>query len=210
MIENAVIVANGDLNGNARLRELWQGADIRIAADGGAKNARLHLERPPDVLVGDFDSLDAETAAWLEQYSVEKYRYPPEKDNTDLELAVDFAQRRGAERVTIIGALGGRVDQMLANILLLTRTPDARITDGESEIWCATGHAVVEGARGDVVSLIPLDERAEGIVTKDLQYPLRNEALARGSTRGISNVMLAARAEVDWAKGLMLIVHLFF
>lgn len=204
----ATIVANGELTNNARLRELWQRADFRIAADGGARNARLYLELAPHTVIGDMDSLDEETRAWLESARVEFIRYPPAKDETDLELALNLAQTRGASDITILGAYGGRVDQSVANVLLLTRARNVRITDAVSEMWVSDGQVTIEGHAGDIVSLIPLNERVEGIVTQDLEYPLRAETLTLGSTRGISNVMLGARAYVHWTKGKLLIVHL--
>ena len=206
---SAVIVANGELTRNARLQELWRRAGVRIAADGGARNARLYLELAPHVIIGDMDSLDEETRVWLESNPVEFLRHPPAKDETDLELALLLAQTRGADSITILGAYGGRVDQFVANVLLLTREKNVRITDAASEMWVSDSQATVEGSVGDIVSLIPLDERVEGIVTENLQYPLRAETLTLGSTRGISNVMLKDRAYVHWTKGKLLIVHLY-
>jgi thiamine pyrophosphokinase len=206
---HAVILANGLLEANARLRELWQRGDLRIAADGGARNAHEQLGLAPHVVIGDFDSLYQETRAWLGPPSVEFIQHPPAKDETDLELALDLALERGAQSVTLLGALGGRADQFVANVLLLTRSPQVTIADAASEMWAATQHAMVEGVIGDTVSLIPIDARVEGIVTRDLEYPLRNEDLPRGSTRGVSNRLTATRAEVHWKKGLLLVVHLF-
>jgi thiamine pyrophosphokinase len=122
---------------------------------------------------------------------------------------LNLALERGAEYVTLLGALGGRADQIIANVMLLTRVPQVVIADAASEMWAAAQEATIEGTVGDTVSLIPIDERVEGIVTRDLEYPLRNEDLARSSTRGISNRLTATRAEVRWKKGLLLVVHLF-
>ncbi len=193
----------------ARLQEIWSRADLRVAADGGARNARLFLERAPHLVIGDMDSLDTETRAWLETSSCEFIRHPRAKDETDLELAVSLAQERGAEEITILGAFGGRVDHFLANVFLLTRAQNLRIVNGASEMWVGIGKDEIKGHAGNVVSLIPLGERVEGITTSDLEYPLRGETLERGSTRGISNVMLGERAQVNWTRGTLLIVHSF-
>lgn len=205
----ALIVANGVLEANARLRGLWQRGDLRIAADGGARNAREQLALPPDVVIGDLDSLDEQTRGWLEAAKVEFIRYPRAKDQTDLELALDLALKRGAGSATLLGALGGRADQSLSNVLLLTRAPQVVIAEAASEMWAAADGASIEGSIGDTVSLIPIDALVEGVVTRDLEYPLRDEDLLRGSTRGISNRLTATRAEVRWKKGLLLVVHLF-
>jgi thiamine pyrophosphokinase len=205
----AVIVANGPVQASPYLQGLWQRGDLRIAADGGARNAREHLGLAPDVVIGDFDSLDKETRAWLGTPGLEFIQYPRAKDETDLELALNLAHQRGAEMVTLLGAFGGRADQFIANVMLLTRAPQVVMADATSEMWAATQEAAVDGAIGDTVSLIPIDPRVEGVVTRDLEYPLRNEDLLRGSTRGVSNRMTASRAEMHWRKGLMLVVHLF-
>lgn len=206
---HAVIVANGELRANARLRDCWRRADLRVAADGGARHAREQLELAPHVIIGDLDSLDDATRAWLAQGGVEFIQHPRAKDETDLELALKLAAQRGAAKTTLLGACGGRVDQSLANVLLSTRAPNVVIADAAGELWAASERAAIEGTSGDTVSLIPLDERVEGIVTEGLEYPLRAETLTRGTTRGISNVLTALRAELRWSKGLLLVVHLF-
>lgn len=194
---------------NARLQNIWSRADLRIAADGGARNVRLFLERAPHVVLGDMDSVDDETRAWLETSSCEFIRHPRAKDETDLELAIELAQERGAEEITILGAFGGRVDHFLANVFLLTRARNLRIVDSASEMWVGNESAEIKGNEGNIVSLIPLSAQVNGIVTHDLEYPLRGETLERGSTRGISNVMLSERAHVSWDYGTLLLVHLF-
>ncbi|MCC7164349.1 MAG: thiamine diphosphokinase [Anaerolineae bacterium] len=204
----AVIVANGDLQTNPRLQRIWQEAELRIAADGGARHARLQLERAPHVVIGDMDSLDGETRAWLEANNVEMLQYPRAKDETDLELAILLARERGATETLILGASGGRADQWLANVMLLTRSPNVKLTDATTEMWMGTGNEQIEGHAGDVISLIPLDPTVTGITTTGLEYPLRGETLERGSTRGISNVMLGERAGVRWNAGTLLLVHL--
>ncbi len=205
----AVLIANGTMHAHARLVKIWQRADLRIAADGGARSARLYLERAPHVIIGDMDSLDDETRAWLQAHSVEFIQHPSAKDETDLELALQLAQTRGADEISILGAHGGRADQFLANVFLLTQKQGMRLVDAASEMWVSASSAEIHGTRGDTVSLIPLDARVEGIRTQGLEYPLRDETLERGSTRGISNVMLGERATVHCTRGALLIVHLF-
>jgi thiamine pyrophosphokinase len=211
----AVVVANGELQASPRLRRLWESAGLRIAANGGARNARVYLETAPQVVIGDLDSLDETTRTWLQARPVEFLQYPPAKDETDLELALNLAQARGAGEVTVLAAYGGRADQSIANVLLLSQAPGVRMVDAASELWvqvAAEGKAALAelvGKPGDIISLIPLDERVEGIVTQELEYPLQSETLTRGSTRGVSNVMRQARARVTWQRGMLLIVHLF-
>ena len=205
----AVIIANGQLSANADLADLWQSADLRIAADGGSRSARTAFGLAPHTVIGDLDSLDDETRRWLGESSVEFNRHPVAKNETDLELAILLAFERGAGRVTVLGALGGRADQHIANVLLLARFPGVILRDAASEMWAARRVAAITGHAGDIVSLLPLDEQVDGVVTYDLLYPLKHETLLRGATRGVSNQMLTDSARVEWEKGLLLIVHLF-
>ena len=175
----------------------------------GARNARLYLKIAPHVVIGDMDSLDDETRGWLEYNHCEFIRYPPAKDETDLELALHLAQTRGADEITILGGFGGRADHFLANALLLTQQTGVRLLSATSEMWIGSGLDVLYGKKGDIVSLLALDARVEGITTEGLQYPLDDETLERGSTRGISNVMLSERAQVQSTRGALLIAHLF-
>jgi thiamine pyrophosphokinase len=206
------IVANGELENHPRLQTIWQIADLRIAADGGALNARQHLQLAPQIIIGDLDSLDDATRTWCKQAHAEFIQHPQAKDETDLELAIDLAIARGANEITILGAIGGRFDQTIANTLLLTKPAQvqisARLVSAKFEAWLATERATITGNIGDTVSLIPITPRVEGIVTNGLQYPLRNETLILGSPRGVSNRLIAERAEVVLAHGLLLIVHL--
>jgi thiamine pyrophosphokinase len=206
------IIANGDLQDQPRLREIWSAADLRVAADGGAVNARRHLALAPHVLIGDLDSLDDVTRGWCEQARVEIIQHPRDKNETDLELALDLAITRGATEISILGALGGRFDQMLANVLLLVKPArakiSARIAGADFDAWLAWGDTNIRGRVGETVSLIPLTERVEGIVTRGLRYALQNETLYFGAARGVSNELSAECAEVSFARGLLLVAHL--
>jgi thiamine pyrophosphokinase len=207
---HTVIVANGELEDHPRLRELWRGADLRIAADGGVGNARAHLALAPHIVIGDLDSLDDTTRAWCAH--AEFIQHPRDKDETDFELALDLACARGATEITILGALGGRFDQMLANLLLLVKVASAhivaRIAGADFDAWVAWERAVVHGRIGETVSLIPLTERVEGVATRGLKYPLRDEMLFFGSTRGVSNELVAEQVEISFVRGVLLVVHL--
>jgi thiamine pyrophosphokinase len=205
------IFANGVFDEQSFSMEQLLGADLIIAADGGAKHcARLQIT--PDLLIGDFDSLDAEALAGYETAGVRIIRHPDRKDFTDLELALLHAKTVGATQVHILGALGARWDQSLANVLLLAspqfRDVDIRILEPGQEIMLFHGgrHYDYPGEPGDVVSLIPLDTYVQGVTTSGLEYSLSDEPLVFGATRGISNVMTGQSFSVDIKVGLLLCV----
>jgi len=206
----ALIFVNGNLPDLAAARRLIQPGDLILAADGGARHA-LALGLVPSCIIGDLDSLAEEEAKQAVARRSLLLSYPPDKDETDLELALDYALERGCHQIRIVAALGGRLDQTLANLALLTAPRlaerDARLDDGLEEAFFIRQHAAISGAPGDIVSLLPWGAAAEGIVTEGLRWPLRGETLFPERTRGVSNEMLTAQASVRVAQGMLLCVH---
>jgi thiamine pyrophosphokinase len=206
----AVIFANGTLPSIDAARSLLKEGDYWIAADGGSVHA-LACGRAPDLLIGDLDSLADPIRDSLRRAGTEVRSHPSEKDETDLELAIWFALREEFSSIRIIGGLGGRTDQIVANLSLLAdpalREFDIRIDDGREEAVCVRESAELLGALGDVVSLIPFGMAAEGVVTKGLYYPLREETLLPSRTRGVSNRMTESKAEISLERGVLLCIH---
>ena len=98
-------------------------ADLVVAADGGGRFLAA-AGVVPDVLVGDFDSLDEEAVADAGRAGARIVRHPVRKDQTDGELAVDEALRAGAGEIVLAGALGA-LDHVLGHLALLCRVEAA-------------------------------------------------------------------------------------
>jgi len=208
----AVIVADGC----GSLGEVsWQavrGADLVVAADGGAESL-TSAGFWPNAVIGDFDSLSPETLDVLRDRGCEIIAHPRRKDKTDSELALGWCVERGARDIAIVGATGGeRLDHALANVFLLTAPVldgiRVRIIDERNEVFLLRGVGTIEGEMGDTVSLIPVTPEVKGISTQGLEYPLRGGSIRMGSTLGISNVLVSERARVSVSEGsLLVIVH---
>src|SRR5512146_1557261 len=220
---HALILADGDASARRELDAAWPGWDdaigLVVAADGGARHAEA-LGVTIDVWVGDGDSIDPVLLDALTARGVPLERSRPDKDESDTELAVLAALRRGADGVVIVGALGGtRLDHSLANIGLLALPAlagrPAMLVDAHSRVSLiqAPGPdgAPIErrliGRPGDVVSLLPVGPGVTGVTTAGLAYPLRDEPLPEGPARGLSNVRLADSAGVTVRHGLLLVVE---
>lgn len=219
----ALILADGDAPTRAGLDAAWPGwdaeVDFVVAADGGARLAEV-LGIALDLWVGDGDSLGEDGIAALAATGVPIDRSRPDKDETDVELAVDAAVARDAPGLIVIGALGGeRVDHALANVALLARADlvgrSTVLLDARSRISLlrAPGPAdrvarrVFDGAPGSTVSLLPFGDDAVGVTTDGLVYPLSDESLALGSARGVSNGIARRGASVTLRRGLLLVVE---
>ncbi len=212
--KRVLIIANGDPPTATDINRSWRPGDVIVAADGGTHHA-LARGLTPHVVIGDMDSLDVGTREKLAQQGGRLIRRPAEKDETDLELALLLAVDEGATDIVLLSALGGRLDQLLANVLLLTLPQLAgvsvRLVGGEQEAFVVRSgsQAVVEGQVGDTVSLIPLNGDADGICTQGLKWPLAGDSLLAGPARGVSNVIVSLPVRVTVEKGLLLVVHTF-
>ncbi len=212
----ALIFANGEPNNGPMVQRALSHARVDasyrvIAADGGARIAGYFGLRI-DELVGDMDSLTPEEVAMFARSGVHIHRFPPEKNQTDLELALHQAAGDGCQWIRIIGGLGGRFDQMMANVYLMALPELAAcdlemVADKQSLRVLHPGQHSISGAPDDTISLIPLKSDVTGIVTDGLQYALDHETLYFGPARGVSNVMQTAQASVSLASGLLLLVH---
>jgi thiamine pyrophosphokinase len=210
-VDIVLVFANGLIEDTAWLRPYVARAAAVIAADGGIRYP-LALGRRPDILIGDLDSLPEGVVDELPEWETEVIRYPAAKDETDLELALSLARRRFPDAEILIGGgFGGRLDQTLANILLLAHPElighPIRFIERDETAWLITGQAEIRGRPGDTVSLIPLDGAARVAATTGLRWPLRDETLAFGPARGVSNEMTSDRATVRLASGMLLCVH---
>ena len=181
-----------------------------VAADGGLDRA-ASLGLAVDVVVGDLDSVSPAELERAEAYGVRVVRHPEAKDATDLELALDEAVALGAKRVLVVASAGGRLDHLLASLLLLgSGRYEALEVDafvGEALVHVIRGERTMQGTAGDLVTLLALGEPASGVTTEGLAYPLANDSLDAGSTRGVSNVFVGGEATVSVARGVLLAVR---
>lgn len=205
----AIIFANGELPDPQGVRELLRPGDLVIAADGGTRHA-LAAGVTPDVVIGDLDSLSPGMQASVEAAGTQIIRFSPDKDKTDLELALLHAVQGGATEAIVMAALGGRLDQTMANVLLLTRPEleniDVRIVEGTQESFLVQDEATVQGQPGDTISLISLGGDAKGVTIEGVKWPLEQATLRLGSTWGVSNVLKSEQARVRVRRGSLLCV----
>lgn len=208
----AAVVAHGEPD-EADRRHV-EHAELVVAADGGA----LIVERwglVPSVVIGDLDSLGPERAERLGSRGATVIAHPAAKDETDTELAVAHALERGADRVTILAAFGGaRVDHAMANVMLLAddrlRGRDVRAVRGATSVRAlfAGDRLRLDGAVGDVVSLVPVAGDAGGVTTDGLRFALADDTLALGAARGVSNVIDRVPASVSLRSGKLLVFEI--
>jgi thiamine pyrophosphokinase len=209
-VSRIIILANGHLPDLEKARTIVRADDTLIAADGGTRHA-LALGLKPDLIIGDLDSITEEERQKMENDGVRIAKYSRDKNETDLELAIQYALEVKPEQIIIIAALGGRLDQTLANLALISDIRfaqlDVRLDDGVEEAFFCRDRVQVQGKNGDVVSLIPWQGAVTGIRTENLKWPLHNETLHPEKSRGVSNEMTGDTARIEIGTGLLLVIH---
>lgn len=202
----AAIICNGNIADYEFYARLIEGCSLVICADGGAYHAKRMGIRP-HVILGDFDSCSREFAESFP--GVKIVEYPREKNETDTELAVQYALSSGEKHIMLLGATGTRLDHTIANLGLLMviaqRGGTGEIINEHNRAFLITDKAVVKG-KGSQVSLLPYCGDVKGVTLKGFKYPLTDFTLEMGSSRGISNVLMEETGEISISEGTLLAV----
>ena len=180
-------------------------AGYTVAADSGLDSCAA-ADVVPDLVVGDMDSLADETL--LRRFSRKRLLiFPRDKDETDTEIGLRILFERGWNEVTIAGGAGGRIDHLLAILGLFERdpAPDRWITGGE-DIILVTGEAQFDGWAGSTVSVFPVGDRAAGLHSEGLKWPLDGLEFRRGFA-GVSNLAISDRVRLRVEIGKLLVMR---
>jgi thiamine pyrophosphokinase len=209
-----LVVANGDLEEGDWIRPYLQQAQVIVAVDGGLSHLES-IEVMPHYLIGDQDSLTAAQETAPEFTDIKQITHPTAKDETDLELALLHVCAEFPEaEIIIVAGFGGRLDQTLANLLLLAhprlQSSNIKLVTPHQRAWLLTtavSSTQITGQKGDLVSLLPLGGDVTVAHTEGLAWPLHDEILAFGPARGVSNRLTATTASVAITAGYLLVVH---
>ena len=205
----AIVFANGELGAQAIQRAKITENDFIVCVDGGLEHALVHGNKP-HLLIGDFDSAQADNVKAASDSGTERITHPRDKDASDLELALEELQQRNFNEVLLLGISGGRTDHGLFNwmlpalkprtyrLRLLDETVDAQVVSCDHSF-----KSIVD--LGCLISLLPLREVA-GVTTSGLEYALSNASIEPGSTIGLSNVVCKKNVTVELTSGVLLVL----
>ena len=195
----AVIFSGGELGEGSNY--IPHSGDYIICADSGYENC-LRSGAKPDIVIGDFDSLN--------DYSGDNIiRFKKEKDETDTLLAVNHALKKGYKKIIIFGALGGREDHAIGNIYLLKKILDfgaeGIIDSGKNKIMLTDKSIRIKKEKDKYLSLLPAFGSVSGLTLKGMKYELDNYFMSPGDTIGLSNEILDEYGDIILEKGYLLI-----
>ena len=197
-------MANAPWRWRTEFVELVRRSDLVLAADGGANHlARVGVR--PAAVVGDLDSIRPGVRAWVGE---ERMVARPDQEFTDLHKTLAYAfEERGAARVTVLAATGGRLDHAIENLAILGRWASrgaVELRDEEHRIVAVGGALAVAAAAGATVSLMPLG-RCARVWTRGLRWELDGGPLDLLGRTSVSNVAEGPRVEVRVEGGVVLV-----
>lgn len=208
----AALFINGEFEKNDRIMKQINQSELLVAVDGGLQHV-MNSGLTPHIIIGDLDSIDLSDLEYFKHNGTDIVKFPVHKDETDLELAVEHVLKLGSEEILVLGATGGRIDHFLVNFLFFSNPKyqdvDIKILTKNSEVFYCKSRQIIEGASGEIVSLIPISEVVTGVQTAGLMYPLNGEDLLRWKSRGVSNQMIDPIAIIEFGSGELLCVHSF-
>jgi thiamine pyrophosphokinase len=209
-----LVVAGGEIRDMAFLRSKiseLKPAEI-ICADSGA--GYLHtIGMVPHVIIGDMDSLSPGMLEHFKERGSRIIRFPEGKNETDTQLALEYAFDAVPDEIYVFGAFGTRIDHTLANVSLLALGVKKGIQVKFIDEWCETfvvdRESTIEGEPGQTVSLLPLSDTVTGITIEGFEYPLNDGMMEIGIPYGVSNRLIAARGVISVKSGHLLVIRYF-
>lgn len=205
-----LIITGGEVE-ESSINNLKEKYNYIIASDKGLEVIDRYSIKP-NYIIGDFDSIDKKILdKYIENKDITIKKLNPEKDYTDTHMALKLAIDLKSTNITILGALGSRIDHTIANIhilkVALDNNVECRILNSKNEIQLVNKKSIVKLNRNfKYVSLIPLTTKVKGITLKGFKYPLKNAKLKIGQSIGISNELIEEYAEINLKKGILILI----
>lgn len=201
---SALIIGNGKKVNKNIIKNIKY--DYVICADGGLDKAQDYGIMP-DIIIGDFDSVDLSLLKQYELQNIRTLKFPAEKDFTDMELAIEHAISKGYKNITLIGASGSRLDHTLGNITLMEKYykdgVHITIIDNNNEIKIISDNSelIIKFKQSIYISMIPVTDEIQGLSMEGFKYPLKDVEVKRGSTLLISNQIISSQGIIRLKKG---------
>lgn len=209
--KRCIIICAGDLEiSQIPIKE----DDLVIAVDGGYMYSRV-LEITPDVIIGDFDSLEEPYASEVHRLEEGKsccvIRLEREKDDTDTMAAIRYGLQAGCSEFHLYAAMGGRLEHTIANLqsLLFLKKNGAK-----GYLWDAFSMTTVirneslsfRKSMEGLLSVFAIDGDARGVTETGLKYGLHDAVLENSFPKGISNEFIGEEATVSVSDGALLVL----
>ena len=204
-----VVFLNGEyLYSNEFIKTITEKAFV-FCADGGAK-ACFRYNVKPNKIIGDLDSIDKDILNYYKNEHVKIEKYPIDKDFSDFELILNLLQEDSLiinNDIFILGALGGRIDYTINNLMLLEGLPNVIVvSNNNEEVYYRENSFIIESKKGFKISFILLDDKVVNMTLKGFKYNIENQMISRKTSKLMSNEIISNKSEVIFEKGKILVV----
>lgn len=204
-----LLVLNGEIEDLNKLKEMGSQVDYILSGDGGTDYC-IKAGLIPDLVIGDLDSISEDSLNVIRDNNIPIEKFPIKKDKTDSELAVYYMIDKGIKEITLIGAIGSRMDHTLANLLLLNKMMErgvkGKIVNENNTVYMVDDKIVLPKIEGYYVSVIPVDLSGLVVSLKGFEYELDNVKIEFASTHGISNRITEGEGHVIVHKGKCFVI----
>ncbi len=209
-----LIIAGGEINLESLRKYLKKHQNLNIIAVDKGLEVIHQLQIKPNHIVGDFDSVLPSIIQYYQKIpQVIFHQYNPQKDNTDTDIALHLAICLKSSTITMMGALGKRMDHTLANIHILKAALEAdifcQIIDERNKIYLVKDEMKIqkEQTKAKYISLIPLTTTVEGVTLTGFKYSLKDQTLFIGESLGVSNEIIQDCANIKLKKGILIVIE---
>jgi thiamine pyrophosphokinase len=205
----AIVVSGGTAPSKKLLLSYLKEDDFLIGVDKGC-NCLYNYGLKPNLILGDFDSVDKVVIKSFKENGIEVLEFNPEKDYTDSELGYIKAKENGADEILFFGATGSRIDHSLGNIGILLKALreniKLEIIDDHNRIFLIDSKATIKGGYGDLISFHALSDVVKNIDIKNAKYELRGYDMKLLEPRAICNEFLNKDIEISFDSGTIMVI----
>ena len=207
-----IIVTGGNVNKNFLKKLLSNYKYNNIIASDKGLEILDECNIKPNYIIGDFDSLNKNVLCkYIKDKSIKTIKLNPEKDYTDTHMALKLAIYIKSTQITIVGAIGTRIDHTLANINILKEALEKNIdcnilNENNNIILTNKDITIKKDNKYKYISLLPLTTKATGITLKGFKYQLSNATLKIGESIGVSNEQIEDNCLIKVKNGVLIII----
>lgn len=206
----SIIVSGGKAPSKELLKEYIKDDDYIVGVDKGC-NILREIEATPNIILGDFDSIDKEVLNYYKDKGVKIEKFNPEKDYTDTDLGYIKALEVNPSEIILFGATGSRIDHMLGNIGILLKglreNIKVTIVDDNNIMYAVNKSSLVKKEKGCVISFHALSDVVKNLTIKNGKYPLNNYDMTLLEPRAICNEFLDDDIYIEFDSGIILILY---
>lgn len=190
--------------------------DIKDACWVGVDRGVLTLlskDIEPVMAFGDFDSITDQELTYVKERIQKINIYHPEKDEPDMELALNWAIEQKPEKIRLFGGTGGRLDHFFANVHLLLKSKaegmQIELINKQNLMYVQHpgSYKIERDHTKKYISFFPVSGSVENLTLQGFKYPLKNRHIPEYSTLCVSNELIDDNGTFSFTKGILMVIR---